>query len=342
MIPIEYSDRTLLNNMLAANTLFVPATHVFRTKPYVLGTFGAGDVQTTRDPLWFLTDRDCVDTGMWTPQVFAHDQAACQPGFPLTQEEAHFIAPGVLALERYPTDLFMGYSAWWQRRKWYCPLLEYCYEPLESYSLLHELRVEPLADRNVLRAFVRSEAERLFLALQGSDEGTVLLDLDSARDRFRLYLCVPVAAVCTRYSSRGEWQRHLAALFPYEEGALGVGTPVYIDDASYAQDRHPDGCACADHNANLESFGCSVYDLSSAPASARDDESFRKWLGTRQALTVAWAPGKDAARHAARLYCERLGYQPLDPSSRQPLPREQHILPVVSACPTQGRLNLLK
>ncbi len=142
-----------------------------------------------------------------------------------------------------------------------------------------------------------------------------MLDLDSAEGRFRLYLCIPVHVVCAGYSSLQEWQRHLAALFPHEEGARAVGTQVYIDGGSYAQARHPDDCACADHDAGLMSFGCSIYALSGAAADIRAGEPLQKWLKTQAALAVVWAPSEEAARYNAYLYCARLGYQPTEPAS---------------------------
>jgi hypothetical protein len=312
MIQSTHIDRALLNRMLAANTLYVPETHVFRVKPYILGTFGTGDVQTTRDPLWFLTDRDGLCTGTWHARVFDHYKVPYGSGFPLTAQEDHFITSDPLALERYPSDLWMGYSAWWRNQKWFCPMLEFCYEQEEGNPLFDALHLDPLADVAVLRAFVRSEAERLFLALHVTGEETVLLDFDSNAGRFRLYLCVPMRVVCEGYDSLQAWQSYLSALFPYEAGALAVGTAVYIDGGCFAHDRHADACECGEHNANCTSFGCSVYDLSDVPGSPIDEESFRDWLQDQEPICVVWGSSEDAAYDYACRYCDRLGYRSRD------------------------------
>ena len=88
-----------------------------------LGTFGTGDIQTTRGPLWVLTDGTCENTGQWDTSVFSYYGASYQEdesdrgAYPLTVQEAQFLQAEALGLPEYATEMRLGYSAWWQGKK---------------------------------------------------------------------------------------------------------------------------------------------------------------------------------------------------------------------------------
>jgi hypothetical protein len=329
MLPIE---KRLLDDLLAARTVYTRQTSVFHVLPTVLGSFGLHDVQTSMQPLWFLTDADGSDSGLWDPRVWAYykqgyQHGSGQPGsrHPLTERESSFLWSGVLPLKEYPSDLFTGYAAWWRDRKWASPALVYPYAVTPIAEGLSSGPAEQRADRQVMRAFVESEAQRLYRELQGHDGATVLLDLDRFQGRFLLHLLVPMATLSSSYSDAHAWREFLLALFKPEEGVLAPGTPVYIDDVCFDHDQHTSGCSCGTCNANGKVFACQCYDLTVAPLMV-DEERVRAWLNEQDACWIEWAASEHAALHNMRRACEWRGYDPVDPVTRERVPREYHAL----------------
>lgn len=291
-----------------------------------LGDFGTGDVQTTRGPLWFLTNDLCENTGYWHTDVFDYHNVAYQgatetESYPLTRAEAQFIQPDGIDLPGYATEMLLGSSVWWQNQKWFCPTLEFCYQPDVSTNKHHGLTFEEadfLSRKDCLRAFVESEAERLGERLR-SLLGEVLLDLDGLPDRFVLHLLVPVTVVQARFHTLQEWQEFLGSLF------LVTADPVLVYlDLNCEQDRGgPEELT----NTIGKSFGCAVYDVTHAPDFPADDpDTFSDWLYTQDSCLKVWARSPEAARHNARLACDECNFIPVHPFTRRYLPREIHLL----------------
>jgi hypothetical protein len=318
----------LLDPLLAARTVYTPATSVMHSLPLVLGHFGLEDTQTSGGPLWFLTNVD-GSAGAWDRRVLAHYGQDFRAGpdragssHPLTEEEGALAGTGAFQLRWYPSSLFMGRTAWWRNRKWASPSLAFGYR---APTVPADPRQVQTADRLVLRAFVESEAERLYRALQGHDGSTVLLDLDGRPGRYGLHLLVPMYVLLSRYASAGDWLSFLLTLFAPEPGSLPPGTPVFIDDARFEHGQHDPGCECGACDGSGKAFGCRYYDLTPAPAFLGWG-AVRAWLETRDCVEVVWAASEGTALHKARLVCERRGYDPVDPFSRAPIPREHHAL----------------
>lgn len=295
-----------------------------------LGDFGTGDVQTTHGPLWVLTNGLCENTGYWHTEVFryhgaSYQAAAGQEPYPLTHQEAAFIQPDGIDLPGYATDLHLGYSVWWQNRKWLSPLLEYCYEPEDPAAKHHGVErgeADFFSRLDCLRAFVECEAERLSVLLHPM-HGEVLLDLEGFTDRYAIHLLVPCGVVLGQFRGSEAWQHFLRALFPATE------TPslIYID-TNCEQER---GGLPGLSNAVGKSYGCALYDLTQAPSfvsADRDDgELLEDWLHEQEACLKVWGPSEEAAVHNARLACDEHSFVPVNPLTRRYLPRQAHMLP---------------
>ncbi|HEU5376888.1 MAG TPA: hypothetical protein VFV38_15740 [Ktedonobacteraceae bacterium] len=316
---------TSLLRAVARETLsFLSAVQV----PQVLGHFGACDVQTSAGPLWLLTNGQCEDTGYWHPDVLRYHGESYQDGedrYPLIAPEAQFIEPALLALPRYFTDLCLGYSAWWQARKWICPTLEYCYIPADPDCQLHGLKRENpgfWTRPDTLRAFVEKEAERL-ASLVRAVQGEVLLDLVSFSDRYVLHLLVPCEQVSVHFGTCEAWQRFLRALFP-----VTPPSKLVFLNTNCEQER---GGLPELSNAAGKSYGASVYDLTEAPSFLSEDadagELLGKWLQTQEAYLKAWGPGEAAAIYNARLACAEENLIPVNPVTRRYLSRNHHCNP---------------
>ncbi|HEU5381591.1 MAG TPA: hypothetical protein VFV38_39725 [Ktedonobacteraceae bacterium] len=295
----------------------------------ILGEFGTGDVQTTHGPLWFLTNGLAENTGHWHTDVFdyfgvGYQATVNEESYPLTPQEEQFIQPDGITLAEYATNLRLGYTVWWQDRKWFCPLLEYCYEPEDPILQYHgrgRERGDFLSRPYCLRAFVESEAERL-TALLRPLHGEVLLDLEGFTDRYVIYLLSPVADVLARFPDNGAWHSFLRSLFPVTETPL----LIYLDtNCEHEHDGVPNLS-----NASGKSYGCSLYDLPLVPSVLSEDgdevEAFGDWLRTQEPCLKVWAPSEAAAIYNARLACDARNLIPVNPFTRRYLPRTVHLL----------------
>ncbi len=295
---------------------------------HVLGSFGTGDIQTTHGSVWILTNGECENTGHWDTAVFSYYGSDYQEGdhdsqsYPLTLQESQFLQPGGLDLPEYATEMLLGYSAWWQNRKWFCPILEYCYEPEGSADKHHGLQLQEmdlLAQKDGLRVFVESEAERLAALLFPLD-GVVLLDLDSLPDRYSIHLFVPCERVLARFQACDEWYQLLRFWFSITQDPV----LVYID--TNCEQEHGGNPEVS--NSSGKSYGCAVYELTHAPHFSPDDfDSLHDWLRNEaEPLLKAWGPSEEAAVHNARLLCHEQNYVPVDPYTHAYLPRKLHML----------------
>jgi hypothetical protein len=295
----------------------------------VLGSFGTGDTQTTQGPLWVLTNGLGENTGHWDTSVFAYYHAGYQitdeEAYPLTPQEDQFIQPDGIDLAEYATDLQLGYTVWWRDRKWFSPLLEYCYEPDNPIYQHHGLERgtgDFLSRPNCLRAFVESEAERLADLLR-LVHGEILLDLEGFTDRYVIHLLVPVADVLSQFPDNKAWLSFARSLFPVTE------TPmlVYIDtNCESERGGNPDLS-----NAVGKSYRCSVYDMALAPwflseVGGEEVETFGDWLRTQEPCLKVWAHSEAAAIHNARLACDERNLIPVNPFTHRYLPRTVHSL----------------
>jgi hypothetical protein len=316
---------SLLQAVARATLSFLSPVQV----PQVLGDFDGSDIQTSAGPLWLLTNGLCEDTDLWHPDVLRYYGASYQEDdgelYPLIAPEAQFIEPDGIVLPGYLTDVRLGYSAWWQNRKWACPRLEYCYIPADPDCQLHGLERENpgyWTRQDFLRAFVESEAERL-APLVRAVQGEVLLDLVSFPDRYVLHMLVPFEHTCEHFGTREAWHHFLRSLFPVAE------TPmlVYLD-TNCEQERGGDPDLS---NASGKSYGCSLYDMTFASsflseAGEEEAEAFGDWLRTQEPCLKVWGPSEDAVVHNARLACDEQNFIPINPFTRAYLPRTVHLL----------------
>ena len=136
---------------------------------------------TREGPLWILTNGSCESTDHWTPSQFERlgiDYQKDSPygPYPLTLQEQRFIGEDSLSLNDNDFDsLYLGYSAFWQGKKWLCPTLEY-------------LKTE---ERD--RGWIEEEKEKwrhIITPLDGS-----VVEEEALEDRYTLLLLIPFRSI---------------------------------------------------------------------------------------------------------------------------------------------------
>lgn len=156
-------------------------------------------VQTEQGPVYYLTNGSCESTDYWTPQTFDYlglpYQGETEWGpYPLSREEERYIAEDGVNT-RAGGSLSLGYSIFWQGKKWLAPTIEYPYSRLGRPS-------------KRLKERVLAEERRIKRALDALGV-QVIEDFDCCDDRLCLIVALPFEEVMKAFGGLDSWKAFL-------------------------------------------------------------------------------------------------------------------------------------